>query len=154
MTENNQNTTETPADDAVSPDSTPDAPEVQETHPEAAEDKTANREAAKYRRQLRETEAARDTAQQMLTTARAQILRTEFQGHLGGLTTDALEAGGHPVDSFFTEDGTLDVQRLRTAATEVMERFGLTQKLIIPSEGRSPENTYMGNGWQDAFTAK
>lgn len=153
MTENDQNTDQQPTEDAVNAENSPAAPEAPEVQEEPQSD-PRNREAAKYRKQLREAEAGRDAAQQMLTAARSQILTTQFRGELHGLTVDALEAGGHTIDSFFSETGTLDADKLKTAAKDVAERFGLVQKLIIPNEGRTPDNPYAGNAWKDAFTAK
>lgn len=155
----NENNTETPADepqDAAQEPQEPITPEDAPMEPvePQEDDPRGNREAAKYRRQAREAEAARDNLTTQLTAARAQILKASFAGHLGGLTVEALEAGGHPVDSFFGEEGTLDVTALTAACREVADKFGLVQKLIVPNEGKSPSGNMLDTDFTAAFAPK
>lgn len=147
-------TAETPhtPTDGVQEQEVTDTPNEQEQPHD--EDPRGNREAAKYRRQARDAEAARDTLAAQLTAARAQIVKASFIGHHSGLTVEALEAGGHPVDSLFTADGSLDVAALNTAGREVADRFGLVQRMIIPSEGRSPSGNIASDDFHAAFAPK
>lgn len=153
--ENNTETTAQQPQDAAQEPQEPTTPMDAPAEPDEPQDDTrGNKEAAKYRRQARDAEAARDTLSGQLTAARAQIVKASFTGHLGGLTVDALEAGGHPIDSFFGEDGALNVDALTAAGREVADKFGLVQKLIIPNEGKSPTDYKSADKFETAFTPK
>src|SRR5690606_14650331 len=91
----------------------PDAQQSQEQG-----DTRANREAAKYRRQLREVEAERDELRQALTTARATILagiadRSVAPGVSAELFPDP--------DAYFSADGTVNRAALDATIQQARE---------------------------------
>ena len=109
------------------------------------------REAAKYRRALRETEAERDALREQLTTLRRQAVEDA-----SGLSKPAgLWAAGVDADVLFTEAGTLDRDALRTAVTDAADQLGLTRTSTTPkpdlTQGSRGTPT-KGDTWQDAFT--
>lgn len=119
--------------------------------PEASDDTKPGREAAKYRRALRETEAERDTLREQLTTLRRQAVEDA-----SGLSKPAgLWAAGVDADALFTEAGTLDRDALRTAVTDAADQLGLTRTSTTPkpdlTQG-SRGTPIKGDTWQDAFT--
>lgn len=82
------------------------------------------REAAKYRRQLRDTETERDTLRESLRTARSEILRAHLTGHaIGGkqFNLDALQDAGIDTDEIFTNGGTLDPEAFETLMSGLLE---------------------------------
>lgn len=116
------------------------------------------REAAKYRRQLRDTEQQLEAAQAALTAARGQILRTALTGHKIDRDTfnvDALEDSGLDPAELFNEDGALDQDAVDTAMQQLHETkpylFTPPTRLVIPNEGMSPEQQSPAKTWQDAF---
>src|SRR5699024_3893613 len=100
-------TDNTPAGEQNTPTSgqeTQTNPQSAETQNQAADSKNA--EAAKYRTQLREAEAERDTLRQQITAMRtAEIERLAGQ-HIA--KPDALWRTGTTIDELLTEDGTID----------------------------------------------
>lgn len=104
----------------------------------------AGREAAKYRRQLRDTEAERDTLRQQLDAARRSIVASSKAA--ARLDPAAREAAFADVDvnTMFNNDGTTNteaiqahVQNLRTTAPYMFP------SLIIPNEGKTPSDRSM-----------
>ena len=129
---------------------------------EEAEEKSdrGNREAAKYRRQLRDTETERDSLRTALTSARTEILRAAVTGYkIDGNTfnADALDDAGIDVEEVFGDDGRLDQDNLDAAMAAIADdkpyMFAPPQRMIIPSEGRAPA-TSDPNNWTDAFAPK
>lgn len=114
-------TTESPeAAPEVAPEA-PEAPEHVSGAPEGAEDAAgkgrAAREAAKYRTQLRETEAALAA-----TTAKLEAVQLELARDLAVKT--GLVDGGEfnlPVAEFVTEDGLVDAEKVTTAVQELLK---------------------------------
>lgn len=89
------------------------------------EDSRSGNEAAKYRRQLRDTEAERDALQEQVGALRKTIADTA----LGELLErpEGFWATGATPESFFTEEGTLDLDALKNAVSEASTTFGLAQ---------------------------
>lgn len=85
---------------------------------------TANSEAAKYRRQLRDTEAERDTLAGQLKTARENIVTHMLSK--SPATLDAITAAGYEIDSLLDDDGNIDQEKLDAAAADTCERFNIT----------------------------
>jgi len=115
---------QTPENSAPATEVAPEAPEASErvsAAPEEAEDTAgrgrAAREAAKYRTQLRETEAALAA-----TAAKLEAVQLELARDL------AVKAGlvdgsefNLPVEEFVTEDGLVDVERVTAAVQELIK---------------------------------
>ena len=111
-------TTTPPADTGdPAPEGTPDP----DTGPEVAndtEDGGANREAAKYRRQLRDSQA-QVTA---LTEALAGYRRQEVEalaGEILSVGADLLDLGTTKVGEFYSADGVLDKEAVAAAAKAI-----------------------------------
>ncbi|KUI37594.1 hypothetical protein AU195_18270 [Mycobacterium sp. IS-1496] len=133
--------TDTPADDTVI--EADDMPEADPLEPpddsESDESGNGNREAAKYRRRLRDTEAERDT----LAARLEGMQRAEAERQAGELLTKgaALWAGGTTVSDLLNEHGELDSGKIQARAAEIREQFGIPQPrsgLHVPREGYSP----------------
>lgn len=83
----------------------------------------AGKEAAKYRRQLRDTEAERDTLKEQVTGLRKHIAET-----LSGLTKpSALWAAGVEVDDLLNEDGHVDPTKVKEAVEHAADTLGLSR---------------------------
>ena len=125
------------------------------------EPESGNREAAKYRRQLRDTETNLETARAALTAARTELVRNAVTGQKVGGNTFNLEAfddAGIDPDTLFMEDGKLNTEAITETMTALAESspylFTPPQRMIIPNEGNSPDNTTNVDNWQGAFAPK
>jgi hypothetical protein len=156
MTDTDTPTTEEPTEtqptDAV--------PEPTDDSTDPAEAK-AGREAAKYRRQLRETEANLSATSSQLETARRLLAERD----LGNLKADAFWKMHPEVSDLLNEDGSVSPDLVAAAARDAYDMLGLpgafsnTQKGLIgpyvPSEGTLPDRPISaGSDWDDAFKPK
>lgn len=113
----------TPAPTATTTD-TPNEPSEPAATPK---DDAPSREAARYRRRLRETEAQRDAALSRLEAMqRAEVER------LATLPNPALlwDAGTDLAD-LLAEDGTVDPDKVQATVDQVAERYGVEQVLDV-----------------------
>lgn len=99
-----------------------------ETPTEAPEQSEApengNREAAKYRRQLRDVQQQLEANQTHLDKARSRILKGALDGFkVGGKTfnTEALKDSGIDTAALFDEDGELNTEALETTMTALAQ---------------------------------
>lgn len=112
------------------------------------------REAAKYRRQLRDVEQELEGTRGELLAAREHILTTTLSSIPEHVTVEALTAAGHPVESFFT-DGALDATTLQNAVKDVSKRFGHQRPLAEPLlENTNKASINAGTDWSSAFRPK
>ncbi len=113
-----------------------------------------NREAAKYRRQLREVEAKRDKI--TATLEAAQRSRVEAVAVSQGITADALWAAGSQLDALLTADGQPDADAIAAAVQHTRDYFGITVKPAtaagLKSGAMAPQPT--PDNWRDAFGPK
>lgn len=101
--ENTSTTTESDHDDTASTDTDTG--------------KSGNSEAARYRRQLRDTEAQRDQLADRLTAYE----RTDAERHADRLADPRdLWTAGVELDDLRNEDGTIDPEKVRAAADQVL----------------------------------
>jgi hypothetical protein len=135
--------------------------------PDDNPDDSTNREAAKWRRKLRVAQREFDTQRTQLEAERDQLrdqLDTMRQDTLTQIATEAglpdyglLTAAGHELDSFITEDGTVDRDRVSQACADTMNRFNITPKGRAPRPnhqqpgGGQPRAT---DGWKAAFAPR
>jgi len=124
------------------------AAEVADTEPQADQEQAepagaspSGKEAAKYRRRLREVEAERDRlAAQVEAIQRAEIERLSLAEHR--VRGEALWAAGYTAGDLVDDDGRPDVSKVAAAANEVAERFGIRQIELngayVPAEGKTP----------------
>lgn len=100
-------------------DGTPD-------QPDAADDGkgNGNKEAAKYRRQLRDTEAERDALVETVSGLQRQLVAGNLP-HGSKMNADALWTAGRKPGDFFDENGQLDSEKLNVAVREVHTELGV-----------------------------
>lgn len=125
---------------------------------------TGNEEAKRYRLRLRETEqqleqtkADLDAANALVLAVRRQHIESAMIDSHEPINSSALEAAGHQLADFFTDDGALDSDKLREATKTTMARFGVQPpRMIVPTSiaiGRAnpglPDST--DKTWQDAL---
>lgn len=125
------NTTETTTDEAqdatLMVDTTQVAGEAQEP---AEDDNKAGREAAKYRRQLREVETERDGLREALDAVhKARV--ADFLKVAHTLTPAALWAAGITLDDVRGEDGQVALDLVQQAAAAAAKKLGVQGR--IPS---------------------
>lgn len=109
--------------------------EVDEDQDDDAGDGKGGREAARYRRRLREAEAQRD---QLAATVEAlQRAAVERLAQADGLEPAALWAGTE-LAGLLTDDGTVDAAKVSEAVDRVREQFGIPQpkRNHVPQEGQ------------------
>lgn len=93
------------------------------------------REAAKYRRRLRDAEAERDQlAEQIVAWQRAEV---ERQATAGGLKPAALWASGTELAGLLGDDGTVDESKVSAAISGARESLGIPKPVHNTKEGRN-----------------
>jgi hypothetical protein len=140
--------TSTPEPDApTSPD-----PEAG-TEPESTDSETPNKEAAKYRRRLREAEAERDKLAGVVTTMQTREVE-RIAGTVLANGADLLEVGGVALADLLDQDGRPDVEKIEGAARSILtERpylAGTRGPRPDPSQGAKPAAP-SALGWSDVL---
>ena len=141
-----------------------DTPNLTETveHPTKAEaaaedDGKPGREAARYRRQLREAETERDGLRTQLDALRrAEVDRLVTDAKL---KPAAVWAAGIDLASLLAADGTVDPAKVAQAVTTTREVFGIAPLRVAPSAyGQGNVGVPVGSGaekgWQGAFAPR
>lgn len=153
MTENHdQDTNETLAPEAGATA----LPGADETSPDrlSSGKSRANAEAARYRRQLRDTEAERDTLRDRVES----LQRTEAEriARNQGVKASALWAAGATLPDLLDDGGNIDPDKVSEAVATAVDALGLRRELRghVPAEGRTPDPSKLGprSGFTDAFT--
>lgn len=116
---------------------------------------TGNREAARYRKRLRDTEAERDALSARLETMqRHEAERLASKVLAKG---SALWAGETKLDDLLDDDGNIDPQKVTDRAEEVREEFGIARArrpLVVPMEGYSPAVPHSTGSMVDVVMGK
>lgn len=104
-----------------------------------------NREAAKYRTQLREVEAERDKLNEQLTTAREQILDTAIENSGTGVSAALVWELGHQPADMFNDDGTVNTDTVNNTVKNISERYQIQTVQDQPNPAQAigatpPEN--------------
>lgn len=134
-------------DAAVAPEVDPAAPATEE--PDEGEAKPS-REAARYRRQLREAEAERDELARRLE-ANHRALAEELARSQGRVSPAALWANGATVESLLDEAGNVDPALVNAAVEASVEALGISRK-PRPDWSQGPHHDLPGgDSWIDAF---
>lgn len=94
---------------------------------EPDESTKAGREAAKYRRRLRETEAERDSLTEQVNTLRRSVAE-QIAATSGMAKPEALWIGDAVVEDMLDDDGNVDRDRVLAACDDVSARFGLRRR--------------------------
>ncbi len=126
------------------------------TEPEVVEQQP-NQEAAKWRRQLRETEAERDTLRSRVEAMQRSEVERLAAGRLA--KPASLWAAGAQLADLLTEDGDVDPEKVAAALDSAVDSLGLTelpahlrpetQGAYVPSEGRHTGHLAGSPTWQE-----
>lgn len=129
------------------------APEGSESveHEDAADDANPNREAAKWRTKLRESEA-----QVATLTGQLEAAQRAFAEHLAsadGLKPEALWASGVELADLLAEDGRPDAGKVAEAVDAARSKLGIRRgPKVNPAQGSSANMGTVkqdpGNAWQ------
>lgn len=120
-------TTTTPTEFKPAASATPDPKPAEGGQAPTAPEATpggGNAEAAKYRRQLRDTETERDALSGTVEALRRQLVAGAMPP-MSKLSADALWNTGRNAAEFFGEDGQLDANELAAAVQEAHQALGV-----------------------------
>ncbi|GAA5156992.1 hypothetical protein [Amycolatopsis dongchuanensis] len=149
-TPTDQTSTETPTE---APESLSEASSLSESVETPETGNKAAREAARYRTQLRETEAA-------LAAARAQVEAFQsaevhrLAGERLAEPGDLLSLSGKTLADFLAEDGTVNADSVRSTVAELLAaRPGLRKSdpAVDPSQGLGANGPSHAASWADLF---
>lgn len=119
------------------------------------DDPREGREAARYRRRLRETEAERDTLAARVEALQRAAVEREASGALA--RPEALWAAGVDLAGLLTDEGTVDAAKVAQAVEDARDRLGLAPAVRTPRA----DPTQGGRGgievaprFEDAFTPR
>lgn len=129
------------------PGGTPDA--------EDTPDGKASKEAARYRHQLRATEAERDDIAARLTSVQRSVVDTEVTRL--GVKPAAVWAAGVELGDLLASDGTVDPKLVAAAVASVRDQFGIAQQSTRRKTGLHSGLGKRGpapNRWAGAFAPK
>lgn len=101
----------------------------------------AGREAARYRRQLRDVETERDQLAGTIDKLQRGII-TQNMPRWSKLNADALIQAGYTTAEMFTDDGMIDTDKLKAAAQATHEKFGITDIGVVRRSGERSEELY------------
>lgn len=140
-------------DDAIEVDA-PKEPESDDQQPD--DDTGLSRRDRRYREQLRAAEAERDTLHRTVETMQRSEVERLAAEHL--TKPAALWTVGVELASLVSEDGTVDPDRVATAAQNARQQLGLEDpqaKLrrgpVVPREGTTVQSGGKSSSWNDAF---
>lgn len=120
--------------------------------PASEQSKGGNAEAAKYRTQLRATEAERDTLTARLETAHRTMVEGIASKSLA--KPEALWASGTKLADLLDDDGNVDPEKVTAAISDAKERLGLERPAhgpIVPGQGDTPERRLSPETFANAF---
>ncbi|MFI2104100.1 hypothetical protein ACH436_12445 [Isoptericola sp. NPDC019693] len=123
-----------------------------EIAPEAPEQGKAGREAAKYRTQLRETEAERDTLRETVSALRREQAEAALDKTLA--RPESFWLTGATVDEYIDEAGKLDRSRLIADAQSAISKQGIAafrRFAAAADQGARSGETSGGKTWQDVL---
>jgi hypothetical protein len=154
MSETTEAVDQTADEDVIDLEDIPAESEPSTAAEDDAESESANAEAAKWRRQLRETEAQRDTlASQVDALQRQQI---EAQDTAAGVKPAALWKTSE-LSALISEDGTVDAELVATAIDTARQELGIQpigKGAYVPGVGGRPSATPKHDDFVDAFKPK
>lgn len=154
-------TDQTDAPEVIEVEGTPDPEpqtlaepqEVEAAADDARDNEGPSREAAKYRRRLREAEAERDAAQGA-TEAAQRALVEHLAATVGRIRPEALWASGVELSALLDDAGNVDAERVSEAADVAVGALGLTrQPKPDANQGRSSAATGH-DSWTQAFAPR
>lgn len=149
-------TTAEPAETVEQTDTPTDLEPQTDTDAEGADDNgSGNREAAKYRRRLRDTETERDEL-----AARLESMQRAEAERLAGSTLHkpaGLWANGATVADVLDDSGNVDADRVKATAETARDALGLQARRpanYVPREGGNPRPTGGGASMRDVVMGR
>jgi|SRR5690625_1890706 len=134
--------------------------------PQPENETNPNAEAAKYRTRLREAEATSETlANQLRELQKQHVNLLVSEGHLKHESwqprlrqpDDLWNLGGHQLEEFLADDGTINTEALAKAAHELLEKRPELKRLspqrVDPAVSGMP-GPMKSNTWQGAFSPR
>lgn len=131
---------ETPSSDTEEPVDNSDDTEGGKVH----------REAAKYRTQLRETEATLET----MTGQRNQLAQQVIENNLGNLRPAVFWKLAGDVTDYIKDDGTVNLEKVTKTAKTIGDDLGINTGPTIPGQEKRPGKINAGNKLHQAFEPK
>lgn len=128
---------ETPSSDTEEPVDNSDDTEGGKVH----------REAAKYRTQLRETEATLET----ITGQRNQLAQQVIENNLGNLKPNVFWKLAGDVTDYIKDDGTVNLDKVAETAKTISDDLGINTGPIISGQEKRPGKINTGNSLHKAF---
>ncbi|MBX7434567.1 hypothetical protein JDV09_21060 [Mycobacterium sp. Y57] len=146
MTEPTPDTTADPAEPVEAVDPAPEAAE--ETPPEPVEE-SSNKEAAKWRRKLRDAEAQRDRL--AATVEALQRSQIDAIADSAGVRPAAVHAVA-ALSDMVGDDGAVDPRKVADAVKQARDTLGVqTKGAPVPGVGNVPNILPNPNRWESAF---
>ncbi len=146
-----QTTTEDTSQDT--PASPQDTAEDVSAATEASVKDNPNREAARYRKALRDAEAERD----QLKAQRDELARSIAEQHLpGGLPVRLFWEQHQDVTSLFDDQGRIDADKVKEAGRQLITDYGLSTSPIVPvvpDAGKQPDRN-ANTGWTEVVRGR
>ena len=131
-----------PTNEDTAPDAVETAQDAHDTQAPQEDDGNPNREAARYRTRLRETESERDDLAERVTA----LQRAEVERVAGATVTNpaALWAAEVQLADLLDDAGAVDPDKVRAAAGQAAERLGLARprRNVVPNEGGNPRRRH------------
>lgn len=135
----------------------PDESPAAATEPTTETEDSGNREAAKYRTKLRETESERDKLRgQVEDMQRAAVEEMARRDHRLSKPAALWKAGVELAD-LLNEDGQVDPEKVKTSVAGAIADLGLVVERSgnhVPSEGRDPGSPSASKDTWHAFLAR
>lgn len=128
----------------------PEAPtEDEQTEPdEATPQSKAGREAAKYRRQLRDTETERDGLKSQVEVLQRGMIETQLGPRLNA---DVFWRIGPALEALLSDDGTIDTEAVAQAVTDAGREIGLHASPRASAQGRGVSEAREPSSFASAF---
>lgn len=106
-----------------------------------------HREAAKYRTQLRETEASLEN----ITGQRNQLAAQVIEHQLGNLKPNVFWKLAGEVTDYINDDGTVNLEKVTETAKTIGDDLGINTGPTIPGQEKRPSKINTGNKLHKAF---
>lgn len=129
----------------------PASPPATDTEPDDDGKRPGNREAAKYRARLRDTEQQLAGATAATESAQRQLVDHLATGHQ--VKPAGLWASGAQLADLLNDDGHVDPVKVKEACDQAVEALGLHRRrppAPDPTQGRGGSSG--GSSWTEAFT--
>ncbi len=147
--------TEAELSQAVTPDAVSDSDTEPENDPDDGDGetgKTANTEAAKYRRRLRDAQAELESVTAQLDAVQRQ--QVELLIAAKGVKPTAVWSVTD-VAALLGDDGAIDTEKVTAAVETAREKFGISKRQkgnYVPGVGNQPSSPPKTDTWTNAFS--